>query len=128
MSKSIPFSSLFNIQQNTNVIAGGSERVFYGKIPDSCVGFMNVVATVAWFSGVTYDIRVDGESFSRIERDITLANPLVYHPKLQIVVKDRIEVFASNSSTATYTLGMLIDGIAFHKESMIGGMGYNLVP
>lgn len=118
----IPFGQLFETSQYSSVSPGGNVRVFYGKIPNSCVGFVRSFATLVWYPSVMYDIRVDGEGFSKIRREIPLENPMNYQNNDQIVIKDKIEVYALNSSTNTYNLGAMVDGVAYHRESMLAGV------
>ena len=121
---SLPFSQLFRIHQSASVPAGTSVRVFYGKIPDSCKGFIRRIATTVWYPSVTYVVKVDGETFESVDRDIPIDAPLKFDRDEQVLVRDRVEVFAQNSSTNTYSLGMLIDGRAYHSPTMLAEMGY----
>lgn len=119
----IPFSSLFRTHQSGSVLPSVTSRVFYGKIPNSCQGFVKRLANTVWYPGVTYVVKVDGETFDTLDRDVALTEPLVYDGESQILVRDKIEVYASNSSTNTYNLGFQVDGVAYHTPTMVSFYG-----
>lgn len=115
----IPFSQMFRTHQSASVPAGQTVRVFYGKIPNSCQGFIKRLANTIWYPNVTYVVKVDGAVFDSLDRDVALTEPLVYEGENQILVNDMIEVYAVNDSANNYTLGFQVDGVAFHMATKI---------
>ena len=124
MESRIPFSQLFRTHQSASVVGGNKDRVFYGKIPDSCQGFIKRLATTVWYPDVTYVVKVDGAVFETLDRNVGLTEPLVFDGDSQILVRDNVEVLDQNSSTNTYNLGFQVDGSAYHTESMLAEMRY----
>jgi archaellum component FlaG (FlaF/FlaG flagellin family) len=116
---SIPFSQLGQIHQYATVSAGiTNQRVFYLKIPDSCVGFITRMAS-NWLDNIKFHFIIDGEIVERnIERQI---GPMGDATKIDppYLVKNYIEVKANNNDTVAHDLEVLIDGIAYHVKSII---------
>jgi hypothetical protein len=103
--------------QYATIAAGESGRVYYYKIPDSCVGFIQQVAN-AWFANTKLDWIVDGEHVepNLIERQIaTIIEPKEYNPP--ILVRNYIEWIAYNNSTASHVFEVLTDGFLVHKKT-----------
>lgn len=115
----IPFSTLGKIHQYVTVNANtAKQRVFYLKIPNSCVGFINRMAS-NWFDDVKFHFVIDGETVERnIERQLGLmSNPVKIDPPY--LVRNYIEITADNGDTVNHNLEVLIDGIAYLKITVM---------
>jgi len=111
----IPFSQFGKIHQYKTVGAGKSARVFYLKIPNSCVGFLNQIGN-NWFDNTYYVWKIDGAVVeNKIERMIGEINsPKEFEPPFLVV--DKIEFFAYNNDTTSHTFEVLCDGVAYLKR------------
>ena len=75
--RSISFSQLGKVHQYVTVSAGATSRVFYLKIPDSCVGFLREISS-NHFNDVKWCVYVDGEC---VIRDFEVQLGIMGNPK-----------------------------------------------
>lgn len=114
----IPFSQHFKVHQYATVPAGGvNVRVFYGKIPNSCVGFLYKVGN-NYHSGCSLSWKIDG---STVEGDIERTIGEIDHPANYTeenggpyIVKDYIEFSASNPTANDLIFEVLADGVIYN--------------
>jgi len=111
----IPFSQIGNIHQYATIAANSSGRVFYLKIPESTVGFLQKAAT-NWFNNTYYSWAVDGAIVeSKIERMLaSITEPQNFEPPY--LVKNNIEFIAFNNDTESHVFEVLCDGICYQKR------------
>ena len=102
--------------QYTTIQPGSSGRVYYMKVPESCVAFIERIGN-NYFDNTYYKVYIDGELMESnvIERQIAPINqPLVLVEP--ILVKNYIEVIGYNNDTSSHIMEFLIDGTIYHLE------------
>jgi hypothetical protein len=111
----IPFSQFGKVHQYKEIAAGESGRVYYLKIPDSCVGFIQQVAN-NYFDNTYLVWKIDGATVeNKIERMIgKINNPKEFNPPF--LVQDKIEFWAYNNDTIAHTFEVVCDGVAYMRK------------
>ena len=104
--------------QYATIAANRSGRVYYMKVPQSCVAFIEQVAN-NWFADTYLDWIVDGQKVElQVQRAIAgLTIPKEYRPP--ILAKDYIEWVAYNNSGTDRVFEVLCDGAIYHINSSI---------
>ena len=115
----IPFSQYFKVHQYATVPANSTARVFYGKLPNSMVGFVYKIGN-NYHSGSVLRWMIDGTDVEReIERQIgSVDRPAQYNMENggPYLVKDYIEFTATNNSSEDLVFEVLVDGLIYEAR------------
>ena len=116
----IPFSQYFKVHQYVTVPANTLDyRVFYGKIPNSKVGFIYKVGN-NYHSGSTLRWRIDGADVEReIERQIgSIDSPAPFNMENggPYLVRDYVEFTATNNNSEDLIFEVLVDGLVYERR------------
>jgi hypothetical protein len=116
----IPFSQYFSVHQHASVAAGSTNtRVFYGQIPQSCVGFLYKFGN-NYHSSTYLTWIIDGVKIEKqIERQIgSVDRPAQFNEENggPYLVKSYIEVTATNPTSEDLTFEVLADGVCFQTR------------
>jgi len=104
----VPFSQAFNLLQEVILPCGEMKRVFYGKLPDNHVGFLNQLSSNS-SQGVLLSWTIDGEEILHDETQFgNGVSPLIFDPPY--VVHDNIEVYARNTTCNDARVEIYCDG------------------
>jgi len=109
-----PFSDYFSPHQSGTITQGTAipTRIFYGRLPETCRGFLNRMAS-GWQAGVVMTFKIDGQFVEEFRRVMGLIQqPNIINPPYFIY--DRIEVYATNTGTADWDYDVLLDGRIYH--------------
>jgi len=109
-----PFSEYFSPHQSGTVTQGTANptRIFYGKLPETCRGFLNRMAS-SWQAGVTLQFKIDGQLVETFQRVMGLIQqPNIIEPPYFIY--GEIEVYATNTGTADFNYDVMLDGRIYH--------------
>ena len=115
----IPFSQYFKVHQYATVPANSTARVFYGKLPNSKVGFIYKVGN-NYHSESSLRWIIDGADVERnIERQIgSIDSPAQF--KMDnggpYLVKDYVEFTATNNDSKDLVFEALVDGLIYERR------------
>jgi len=116
----IPFSQHFPVHQYATVSAGAVDsRVFFGKIPSTCVGFIYKIGN-NYHAGCHLTWKIDGVTVEKqIERQIGgIDHPAQYNEDNggPYLVKDYVEFTASNPTAGDLTFEVLVEGLIYQTR------------
>lgn len=117
----ISFSQLGKIHQYATVSVGETSRVYYLKIPGSCVGFLNQISS-NYYTGVKWHVYVDGEC---VERDVEVQLGIMGDPRRidpPYLVNNYVEVKVYNGTDEDLLLEVFGSGEVYHKSSTLALM------
>lgn len=99
-----------NPHQFRTLIPGETARIYNLRVPGDSLGFITHIGNNS-FDDSYLVIKVDGESIeeNNIQREIgPIKNPFKYDPPF--VVKNKIEVFATNNDVTSHIFEIVIGG------------------
>lgn len=111
----IPFSLFGRIHQYAVVKKKSKDvRVFYYKIPESLVGFINRIGS-NWYTNTKYKLIIDGEVVdSNVERVFgSMENPAIIDPPF--LVNSYIEVRVDNDDEEDHLFEVFCDGVLYMR-------------
>ncbi|GEM_PF-3530333 len=106
-----PLSVIGELRQGDYVKPGERKRIFYLKIPNDLVAFINYY-TNTWAPNVVLELYIDGEFVRRIERESERTIDPPY------VAEDRIEVYARNNDKEEHFIEFEVDGVAVLRKEL----------
>jgi hypothetical protein len=116
----IPFSQLGSVHQYASISASSTGRVFYLKIPDSCVGFIYKVGTSPFQTDTYLALVIDGMTVEKkIERmNGSIDTPVQFNDENggPYLVKDYVEFTATNNSNNSLTFNVCCDGVCYSQR------------
>lgn len=116
---SFPFHEFGKVHQYATIPAGQRGRVFYFKVPETCVAFISEIAS-NWYQDTHLVWVIDGETVdSKIERMLgPLQDPHRIDPPY--VAKDYIEFKAHNNDDHDHEFEVICNGVLYHKQTVTG--------